>query len=69
MQCKLMSIKIKEAMAFDIQIPLHTVFCELDIELDLLKKPRLRECLIISPFVFMEFLVFFLSLSTKKPAC
>lgn len=57
MQCKLMSIKIKEAMAFDIQIPLHTVFCELDIELDLLKKPGLRECL-ISPFVFMEFLVF-----------
>lgn len=66
MQGKLMSIKIKEAMAFDIQILLHTVFCELDIELDLLKKPRLRECLIIS-FVFMEFLVFLCHYRLKSP--
>lgn len=62
-----MTVKIKEAMAFDIRFPLHAVFCELDIELDRLKKGRLRECLIISPFVFMEFLVFLCHYRLKSP--
>lgn len=55
---KPMTEKMKEAMAFDIHIPLLTQFHELDVELSLLMKTRQRRALIISPFVFHMFLVF-----------
>lgn len=58
MQGKTMPVKIKTAMASDIYIRFHTIFLELDIEIDLLRKSNHRKCLFISPFVFLEFLVF-----------
>lgn len=67
MQGKPMSVKMKEAMCFDIQIQLHIVFCELDIEIDFLKKTRLRENLFISAFVFLEFLAFLCYHRLKSP--
>lgn len=62
MQGETMPDKIKNAMASDIFIRYHTTFLELNIEIDLLKKSTPRKSLLISPFVFLEFLIFFVSL-------
>lgn len=58
MQNKRMSVRIKEGMAFWIYIYSNSAFSELDIEISFLRKPEFPACLIISPFVFTEFLIF-----------
>lgn len=62
-----MPVKIKTAMASDIYIRYHTIFLELDIEIYLLRKSNHRKCLFISPFVFLEFLVFLCHHRLKDP--
>lgn len=61
MQWKTMPVKIKNAMASDIFIRYHTIFLELNIEIDLLKKSTPRKSLLISPF-FSGVSNFFVSL-------
>lgn len=58
MQWKTMPVKLKNAMASDINIRYHTIFLELNIEIDLLKKSTRGKNFVISPFVFLEFLIF-----------
>lgn len=67
MQSKTMPVKIKNAMASDIFIRYHTIFLELNIEIDLLKKSTPRKSLLISPFVFLEFLIFLCHYRLKSP--
>lgn len=67
MHGKPLSVKMKEAMCFDIQIQLQTAFSELEFEMDFLRKTRLRENLFISAFVFLEFLVFLCHHRLKNP--
>lgn len=45
-------------MVFYITIPLSTKFSEMDFEISMIKKSKLRRCLMISPFVFLHFLTF-----------
>ena len=52
------SVKIKEAMAYEIQIMMSMEFSELDVEIALLRESRLRRTLTISPYVFLRFLIF-----------
>lgn len=58
MQDKSMSVRIKEGMAFWIYIYSNSAFSELNIEMSFLRKPEFPACIIISPFVFTEFLIF-----------
>lgn len=67
MQGKTLPDKIKNSMASDIFIRNHTKFLELDIEIDLLKKSTFRKSLVISPFVFLEFLIFLCHYRLKSP--
>lgn len=67
MQWKTLPIKIKNAMASDIYIRYHTIFLELNIELDVLKKSTPGKGLVISPFVFLEFLTFLCHHRLKSP--
>ena len=53
-----MSVKIKEAMAFEIQIIRSREFSELDVEIAELRESRKRRTLMISPYVFLRFLIF-----------
>lgn len=59
--------KIKNSLASDIFIRNHTKFLELNIEIDLLKKSTHRKSLVISPFVFLEFLTFLCHYRLKSP--
>ena len=52
------SLKIKEAMAFEIKITTSMQFCELDIEIALLQCNKRERTLTISLFVFLRFLIF-----------
>lgn len=67
MQGKTLPDKIKNSMASDIFIRNHTNFLELNIEIDLLKKSTPRKSLVISPFVFLEFLIFLCHYRLKSP--
>lgn len=67
MQGKTLPDKIKNSMASDIFIRNHTKFLELNIEIDLLKKSTPRKSLVISPFVFLEFLIFLCHYRLKSP--
>ena len=53
-----MSVKIKEAMAFEIRIMMSMEFPELGVEITELRKSRSRRTLRISPYVFLRFLIF-----------
>lgn len=55
---KLMFIKMKVVMVFDIIILFFIEFFELDIEISLIKEFKLRRCLVIFFFVFLYFLIF-----------
>ena len=61
------SLKIKEAMAYEIQIMWSTYFDELDIEIDLLRKKKGRRTLSISPYVFLRFLIFLCHHRLRSP--
>lgn len=67
MQGKTLPDKIKNSLASDIFIRNHTKFLELNIEIDLLKKSTHRKSLVISPFVFLEFLTFLCHYRLKSP--
>lgn len=67
MQGKTLPDKIKNSLASDIFIRNHTKFLELNIEIDLLKKSTHRNSLVISPFVFLEFLTFLCHYRLKSP--
>lgn len=67
MQGKTLPDKIKNSLASDIFIRNHTKFLELNIEIDLLKKSTNRKSLVISPFVFLEFLTFLCHYRLKSP--
>lgn len=67
MQGKTLPDKIKNSLASDIFIRNHTKFLELNIEIDLLKKSTPRKSLVISPFVFLEFLTFLCHYRLKSP--
>lgn len=67
MQWKTMPVKIKNALASDIFIRYYTIFLELNIEIDLHRKSTSRKSLVISPFVFLEFLIFLCHHRLKSP--